>query len=506
VKRYAALIVLVLAALLIATGMLVRHRDPATAYTDRPEAWQAYEDGDRLMQAFRHSEADTLLQHAIDLDPNLAPAHAALGELAMRLGQTERMRHHLALADSLTAELASTRARLLVQVRLATLRQSRFHAVRDSLLDLALTVVPREIAVLSSIAMRASQAGDSELAEATWRQILEINPNHAAAYNFLGYLHLEQGRFAEAEQAMRRYAFVAPDLANPHDSLGEVLMTVGRYEEAERELRIAMQKQPDFPYAPVNLALIHLARGEVVKAVSLFEQVLVVLSGTALERGFLSRIIQSLFIHRLTELLDAYSERYLALDMDTGLGALADAQQFFARGEVRVQQLLGRGEALAAVAYLDSLQAYNAAEPWLVDAPHFAQRIGHGLTRWRALAAEQLGLHDAAVDLLQQALGFGESAPPQYRILDRLHLAYNLIPLGRFDEARVEIRQVLAINPRQAEAILIAASIEAAAGNLAEAARLLTFLEQALVRADPDFPALQDARQLRERLPEPDHI
>lgn len=505
-KKYTALIVLVLAALLVAAGLLLRHRDPATAYTDHPEAWHAYEEGDRLMQAFRHSEADSLLQHAVALDPDLAPAHAALGELAMRLGHMERMRHHLALADSLAAELASPRARLLVQVRLANLHQSRYHTARDSLLDLALTLAPREIAVLSSVAMRAGQAGDDDLAEATWKQILEINPNHANAYNFLGYHYLGQGRFAEAEAAMRRYAFVAPDLANPHDSLGEVLMTVGRYEEAERELRIAMQKQPDFPYAPVNLALIHLARGEVSKAVDLFEQVLAVVAGTALERGFLRGFIQSLFVHRLTDLLDEYSTSYLAMDHDPDSSDLARTQLFFARGEVRVQQLLGRGETLAAVAHLDSLQAYHQSAPWPADLPQFERWVRHGLLRLRALAAEQLGLHDVAMELLRQALDVSEDLPPQHRRFDRLHLAYNLIPLGRFDEARVEIRQVLAINPRQAEAILIAASIEAAAGDIAEADRLLTFLEQVLARADPSFPALQDARQMRERLPDPDHI
>ena len=488
-------IMLIVAALLIAAGFFLRQRDPSVPYTDHQEAWQAYEEGERLLQSFRYTEAESLLSLAIDLEPALAPAHAALGELLTMVGHTKRMEHHLAVADSLTAALADTRARLLVQVRLSGLRPSRFHADRDSLLDLALARAPRDIGVLSGVARRATEAQDHALAEATWNKVLALNPNFANAYNYLGYLYLYQGRYAEAENAMRRYAFVAPDLANPHDSLGEVLLTIGRYEEAEQELRTAMAKQPDFVHAPMNLAYIHLARGEVPKALDLIEQVQAVLDGTTLGREFERQVIARLFSHRLTNHLDTYASRYLASEPDP-------RQRAF----IRTQQLLGKGESVAALAHLDSLQADHAQRPWYPDMPMAANQIEMLFLRYRALAAEQLGLHDTAADLLRRALAMHTGLAPHQRLADRIHLAYNLIPLGAFDEARDQVREALAINPRRAEAVLVAASIEATQGHTPEALRLLETIERILARAVDDFPALVDARRLRERLPDPDHI
>lgn len=488
-------IVLLVAALLILAGIFVRHRDESILYTDNQAAWQAYEEGDRQLQAFRWAQAESLLVHAVTLDPHLAPAQAALGEVLYLVGRSDRMKHHLALADSLTAALDDVRARLLVQVRLSSLRESRFHAHRDSLLDLAVSRAPNDIGVLSGVARRATEAMDVAVAEATWNKVLKLNPNFANAYNYLGYLYLHQGRYAEAENAMRRYAFVAPDLANPHDSLGEVLLTVGRYEEAELELRTAMAKQPDFVHAPMNLAIIHLARGEVPKAIDLIDRVLEVLDGTTLGRGFERQVISRLFFHRLTDHLDAYATRYLAHEPDPR-----------ERAFVRVQQLLGRGEAIAALAHLDSLQADHARQAWYPDIPLAAGQVETAFLRMRAIAAEQLGLHDTAVDLLRRSLSIEAGYAPYMRAAERIHLAYNLIPLGDYDEARTQIREALAANPRRAEAVLVAASIEAAEGQIPEALRLLDTLERILARAVDDFPALVDARRLRERLPDPDHI
>lgn len=493
--KHAAPLLLVLAALLTAAGLFLRHRDPATAYTDHQEAWRLYEEGERHLQAFRHPEADSLLSQALALDPGLAPAHAALGEMSLALGQIKRAAAHLAQADSLTATIEEARARLLVQIRLANLRPSRYFSVRDSLLQRARDLAPREIAVLTSLAMRATQEDDAVLAEATWKQILDLNPNHASAYNYLGYLYLRQGRYEEAEAAMRRYAFVAPDLANPHDSLGEVLMTIGRYEEAERELRLAMQKQQDFPYSPMNLAFIHLARGEVPKAVDLFEQVLQVLDGTPLGLQFERAAIQQFFNHRLSDLFETYSARYLAHEPDPRNRAF-----------VEVSRRISQGEPLAALAQLDSLQADHEQAAWYPEEPLAAPQVQFALLRLRALAAEQLGLHDVAAELLRQALVIGQDFPPHQVLNERIRLAFNLIPLGALDEARQQVHQALTVNPRRAAGFLVAASIEATAGNYDEARHLLDTVEQILARAVPEFPVLQDALRLRERLPDPEHI
>lgn len=493
--KHVITIILIVAALMTAAGLLLRHRDPAKAYTNDRKAWQAFQDGERMMQAFRFAEAGAHLQQAVALDPDLAPAHAALAELYRNQGHPDHSLKHLALADSLAAALGDRRGRVLLQLRLAAAENSRFYAHRDSLLKLARSLAPREIEVLHQEAIQASQDQEMDRAEAAWRDILAINPNYATAYNQLGYLYLAQGRYDEAETAIRRYGFVAPDLANPHDSLGDVLMTRGRYEEAEIEYGRALAKQEDFFYPHMNLVYLYLARGQVGKALDRSEELLQQFAGTALETQFERQVINHLFQHRLVEPLAIYAQRYLAREKDSP-----------GRTFVQIQLLLSRQEPVSALAQIDSLHAAYEAKPWHRRGSLEDRDLQFGLLRCRALAAEQLGLHEAAADLLREALLVGRQFAPHVCNLARVHLAFNLVPLGRYDEARVLIREALAINPRLAAAILVAAGIEVAAEREEEALRLLDALQGALALADADFPALLEAQRLRQSLGDPDHI
>ena len=490
-----ALLVLVAAAMLIAAGLLLGRGDRSAAYTDDRQAWADYESGEAMLQAFRYAEADTMLNRAVSRDPGLAMAHIALAELDLRRGMRKEGLAHVAAADSLADLVADADARLLLQVRLSNLRVSRFHAGRDSLLALAETTAPDDIVVLMAGAMRATEANDLATAESRYEHILEINPNFASAYNFLGYLYLARGQYDEAETAMRRYSFVAPDLANPHDSLGDVLAVVGRYEEAEAEYKTALAKQPDFFYSQKNIAWVYLDRGEVDRSVGLMEQVLAGIDGTPYAEGLLAEFIDRLFAHRLTPELDVYAGRFLA-----------DYPEGSAAPSVRVRRLFAHGETGPAVALIDSTYAIYQKEPWYGVNLGTTARVDGRTAMFRALAAEQESRHQDAVRLLRQALDVLEDQPEHYVFSARIQLAYNLIPLGLLDEARLQVRQVLQINPRQPEAVLVAASIEAAAGQAAEARRLLDTLDRVLERADQDFPALVDGQKLRQRLPDPERI
>ncbi len=487
--------ILIAAAVLITVGLVVRHRDPATAYTDDHAAWKLYEEGEQMLQAFRYEPAEASLRAALEADPDLAPALAALGELAIRQGRAEEARNWLAAADSLTARLEDRRARVLLQLRLSGAKMSRYGEARDSLLALAQDLAPQEVVVLVAEAVDHERAGEVDAAERTWRRILEIDPNYAAAYNFLGYLYLNQGRYEEAETAMRRYAFVAPDLANPHDSLGDVLSTVGRYEEAEAEYRTALAKDPSFYYSLINLGEVFLARGEVDKALSLLEKVQREISGTRRAHSLAIDAAERMFFLRLYDACAAQTRQYLA-----------GTPREDVEPSARLLQRLATGDVAGGVVLLDSLATAVRQEPWYGENAHSTTRVDANLLRYQGVAAELQGDHRTAAARFEAAMDRLADWPPHMSLYERVHLAYNLIPLGALDRARVVIREALAVNPRLAEGVLVAASIEAAAGNVDDARRLLDSLERMLASADDDFPALADARRLRAQLPDRDRI
>ncbi|HOX24982.1 MAG TPA: tetratricopeptide repeat protein [Candidatus Krumholzibacteria bacterium] len=495
-KRIGPLI-LVAAVVFIAAGLVLRHRDPATAYTADKAAWDLYDQGEFYLQAFRYREAEQKLEQALALDGNLAMAHVALAELHYRLGRSEPSKRQYAMADSLAGLVTDDRARLLLEVRLSQSRSSRFFADADSLLAAAQAESPDELIVLVAQALAADRDRDLDLAERTWKHILEINPNYAGAYNFLGYLYLGRGRYDEAEAAIRKYAFVAPDLANPHDSLGEVLMTVGRYEEAEEEFKAALKKQPDFFYSLRNIGRIYIERGEVDRALALVDTLATVdaIKGTAIQKETELDLIHRLFIHRVQADFESYATRFLATyPTDDNVPS------------VRIRLLLAHGETDLALALLDSFRRVREQDPQFLESEALRARLRLSVSRWRGLAAEQAGDAAAAARYFQESLALARDFPPHESLFERIHLAYNLIPLRGYDEARIQVREALTVNPRIAEGTLVAASIEAAAGQTAEAHRLLDTVERILERADPDYPVLLDAKRLREELPDRDGI
>ncbi|MBD3221995.1 tetratricopeptide repeat protein [bacterium] len=488
-------LVLLAAAALVLIGLVLAQRDPASRFTDDHEAWEAYVEGDRLLQSFRWAEAEDRLAVAIERDPQFTLAHAAFAELHARMGLRTMAAEHFATADSLAALDDDPYSRLLVQVRLSNHGQSRFYEDRDSLLTRAKEIVGDHVLVLASEAVRAAEAGEVERAETVWNRVLEINPNYAAAYNYLGYLYLAQGRYDEAEAAMRRYAFVAPDLANPHDSLGEVLMTVGRYEEAEVEFRTALAKQPDFFHSLMNIGRIYMLRGQVDKANELLDRVHQEVAGTEWEHEVEIRRLRALFMHRITDELDTYAARYIEANPEASYTAY-----------VRIWRRLALGDQAGTLALLDSLNAEHQASEWYQNNPAKRARAEVDQLRYRGLVAEMAGDHASAAQAFRQTITEQSDLPPHSTSFERIHLAYNLVSIDELQEAREQVRTVLEVNPRLPEAVLVGALIEAAAGDVASAHRYLDTLERMLERADADFPTLVDARQVRAQLPDPGRI
>ena len=488
-------IVLVAALALVLAGLYLAARDPATSFTESRAAWEAYEEGEWLMQSYRHAEAREKLTEAVSRDPGFALARVALAELDRRMGLGKQADARYTIADSLTALTADPEARLILQVRLSNAQVSRYHEQRDSLLAVAKEVAGDDIIVLVSEATRAAAAGELEHAEQVWKHVLEINPNYAAAYNFLGYLYLSQGRYEEAETAMRRYAFVAPDLANPHDSLGDVLMTTGRLEEALAEFRTALDKQDDFFHSLVNSAEIYVLRGQVDRANELLDQVIEEVAGTTWEHDVAVGRLRLLFEHRITDDLAAYAARYVGRHPDSHFAP-----------HVRSWRHIALGEPEAAAALIDSLAASYRQADWYAVRPERRRHFEANTAHQRGLLAELVGDHQAAVQRFARALELMSDSPVHVTMPSRVHLAWSLVPLGEIERAREQIGAVLAVNPRQPEAVLVAAFIEAAAGETAEAHRVLDTLEQMLAQADPDFPPLVEARRLRDQLPAPGRI
>lgn len=88
-----------------------------------------------------------------------------------------------------------------------------------------------------------------------YQQVLDLDPDHAAAHINLGTLHYNRQEYALAEKHYRHAIEVDPRYALAYFDLGNVLDETGRVAEAIQTYSTALQLAPTYADAHYNLAL-----------------------------------------------------------------------------------------------------------------------------------------------------------------------------------------------------------------------------------------------------------
>jgi tetratricopeptide (TPR) repeat protein len=273
---------------------------------------------------------------------------------------------------------------------------------------------PAPVQDIFDAAVAHHQAGRVAEAEALYRQVLALSPDHADSLNLLGVAAIQSGRSETAIALFARAVAANPRADSYHSNLGSALAGAGRLEEAIGCFRRALDLRPDSPEAQNNLGNALLDQGE-------------------------------------PEAAMPYLRRAIALRPD-----YAEAQYNLGIALVKLRQ---PDEAVA---------CYRRALAVRPDYPDALNNLGQ--TLW------ELGAQDEATDCFRRALALRPDSPealnnlgislrekgqrseaaehfrravalrPAY--LEALtNLAMTLNDLGRFEEAAAAYRQGLAIKP-----------------------------------------------------------
>jgi tetratricopeptide (TPR) repeat protein len=126
------------------------------------------------------------------------------------------------------------------------LRDANRHADAFSLLSDALGKEPEQPELLYDLALTAEKLERFDLLESHLRNLIRIKPDHAHAYNALGYSFAERNtRLPEARKLIEKALELAPEDYFIIDSMGWVLYREGDLKGAARELRRAYNGRPD---------------------------------------------------------------------------------------------------------------------------------------------------------------------------------------------------------------------------------------------------------------------
>ncbi|MBI4989496.1 MAG: tetratricopeptide repeat protein [Rhodocyclales bacterium] len=169
-------------------------------------------------------------------------AQLRIAQLLARQGKLEEGRRHL--RDAREAGNDDRIQLLLAEGQL--LRDAGQAKAAFELLDASLATQPEQPDLLYESALLAEKLGRRDVLENNLRKLIRIKPDHAHAYNALGYSLAERNeRLAEAEQLIVKALQLSPDDPFIIDSMGWVLYRKGDNAGALSHLQRAFSIRPD---------------------------------------------------------------------------------------------------------------------------------------------------------------------------------------------------------------------------------------------------------------------
>jgi predicted O-linked N-acetylglucosamine transferase (SPINDLY family) len=131
------------------------------------------------------------------------------------------------------------------------------------------------------IALQHHQAGRLPEAEALYRQILQVQPNHSDALHLLGRIAHQVGQLEAAATYIIQAIMCNPQAATFHNSLGQVYRAQGKLTEAMVQYQDALRLNPEFAEAYNNLGNTLKEQRRLQEAVTAYRQAIVFQPGFA---------------------------------------------------------------------------------------------------------------------------------------------------------------------------------------------------------------------------------
>ena len=215
-------------------------------YTENTEAYRSYLEGrywwNKRTEAGFERALD-LFNEAIEEDPLYAQAYAGLADTYTLLATY----YHRTPDDAFPQARASAQKALKIDDALAEAHTS-----------------------LGWIKMGYDWDWDG--AETEFKRAIELNPNHANAHHWYGFLLSTQRQLDEGLQEVKKAQTLDPLSPQINRGVGEAFYYKGQYDEALEELRRALEMDPNLPGTNNTLTMTYWAKGMYEEAIAQSEK------------------------------------------------------------------------------------------------------------------------------------------------------------------------------------------------------------------------------------------
>ncbi|MFZ2302626.1 MAG: tetratricopeptide repeat protein [Gallionella sp.] len=179
----------------------------------------------------------------------------------------------------------------LILIEAQLLRDAKRLEDAYEVLQQGLAKLPNHPDLLYEAAMLAEKNGKPDVFEQTIRQLIQVKPDYAHAYNALGYSLLERNeRIPEAVELVEKALQLAPDDIAIMDSVGWGYYRSGRLDESVKLLRRAFAGNPD-PEIASHLGEVLWARGSKDEARKIWQDSLKAHPGNALLQAVIKKFV-----------------------------------------------------------------------------------------------------------------------------------------------------------------------------------------------------------------------
>ncbi|MDR0477491.1 MAG: tetratricopeptide repeat protein, partial [Desulfobulbaceae bacterium] len=218
-------------------------------------------------------QAEEAYRKTLQLDPKQPYAWSNLGNLLNHGDDRERL-HQAIECYRRAIELQPDYARAHVNLGSAY-KDNGQNKDAERHYRKALEIAPDFMPALTNLAELLGVENKPERAEEVFRKILQLDPKEPHAWNSLGSL-LHRGhnreRFQEALECYRRAIELQPDYHQAHINLGRLYTRLDQQEKAEWHYRKALEIAPDSTPALTNLAELLKATNRSEEALSLYRK------------------------------------------------------------------------------------------------------------------------------------------------------------------------------------------------------------------------------------------